>query len=171
MRSVGVDVPIWLAQTMDVNKHHIQVTTRRTKRHVEISKKERGLLFDGMVASINRTMQDQNLNHLFTHRPGLLQVLHNMRGQMIGKSSTAESYERLGAGVGQKPFMYNHTWFGGIFFPENANHSFENRDAELVVVVFLRYGTFGKDAAPLAASVANEWRDIQRRHGVYTPSP
>ena len=165
MRAVGIDCPLWLGQMVHVNKHHIQVTTRRTKRHVEISKKERSLLFDGMLASIERTMEDHHLRHLFAHHPSLLQVLYGMRGQMIGKSSTAESYERLGAGVGQKPFMYNHTWFGGIFFPETGTHSFESRDAELIVVVFLRYGTFGKDAAPLAASVANEWRVIQRRHG------
>ncbi len=171
MRSVGVDTPLWLAQTVDVNKHHIQVTTRRTKRHVEMTRKERDLVFHGMLASIERTMQDHNLSRLFAHRPSLLQVLHGMRGQMIGKSSTAESYERLGVGVGQKPVMYNHTWFGGIFFPESvkSGHPFERHDADLIVVVFLRYGTFGKDAAPLAASVANEWRVIQRRHGVCVP--
>jgi cell division protein FtsI/penicillin-binding protein 2 len=171
MRAVGVDVPIWLAQTADINKHHIQVTTRRTKRHVEMTEKERDVLFDGMLASIEHTMQDHNLPRLFAHRPSLLQALHGMKGQMIGKSSTAESYERLGAGVGQKPYMYNHTWFGGIFFPESISgrRPFDNRDAELIVVVFLRYGTFGKDAAPLAASVASEWRAIQRRRGVYMP--
>jgi cell division protein FtsI/penicillin-binding protein 2 len=167
MRSIGVDVPVWQAQAADMNKHHIQITARRTKRHVEITKKERELLFEGMLASIERTMQDHNLHRLFAHRPSLLKVLHGMQGQMIGKSSTAESYERLGAGVGQKPVMYNHTWFGGIFFPESVKgrHPFSSGDAELIVVVFLRYGTFGKDAAPLAASVANEWRVIQRRHG------
>jgi cell division protein FtsI/penicillin-binding protein 2 len=168
MRAIGFDVPVWLAQAADIYKHHIQVTTRRTKRHVDISQAERRLLFEGMCASIERTMNDHNLPKLFAHRPNLLTVLHGMRGQMIGKSSTAESYERLGLGIGQKPCMYNHTWFGGIFFPESSREArpFENQEAELVVVVFLRYGTFGKDAAPLAASVAHEWRQIQRRHGV-----
>jgi cell division protein FtsI/penicillin-binding protein 2 len=167
MHAIGITTPIWIAGATDINKHHIQVTTLRTKRHVEITRKERNLLFDGMAASIERAMQDHNMQKLFSHRQELLQNFRAMRGQMIGKSSTAESYERLGAGVGQKPYMYNHTWFGGIFFPESVSnrHPFETQDAELVVVVFLRYGTFGKDAAPLAASVAHEWKQIQRRHG------
>jgi cell division protein FtsI/penicillin-binding protein 2 len=168
MRSVGIDFPLWLCQTADMNKHHIQVTTKRLKGHVEMTKKERNLIFEGMLASIDHAMQDHNLQRLFAHRPGLLEVFYGMKGRMIAKSSTAESYERLGAGVGQKPYMYNHTWFGGIFFPDTPHGGprfFERSSADLVVVVFLRYGIFGKDAAPLAASVANEWRIIQRRHG------
>lgn len=168
MRAIGIDVPVWVAVATDIYKHHIQITAKRSKRHVEISPKERALLLEGMHLSIERTMHDHNIPRLFAHRPGLLSVLHSMEGRMVGKSSTAESYERLGLGIGQKPYMYNHTWFGGIFFPESRKNAppFESQGAELVVVVFLRYGTFGKDAAPLAASVASEWRKIQRRHGV-----
>lgn len=169
MKAVGVDVPIWLARSVDVSKHHIQVTTRRIKRHVEMTRTERNLIFEGMAASAEHAIHDGRLRQLFAHRPGLLEVLYSMRGQMVGKSSTAESYERLGAGIGQKPYMYNHTWFGGIFFPEDGKGAlpFEQADAELIVVVFLRYGSYGKDAAPLAASVAAQWRQIQRRHGAY----
>ncbi len=166
MRAIGVDTPIWLAQNTDVDKHNIQVTTRRIKRHVDMTSTERDLLFEGMQASLEHSMHDATLRRLFAHRPGLVDLLQSMRGQMIGKSSTSESYERLGVGIGQKPYMYNHTWFGGIFFPKKSvsGHPFERREAELVVVVFLRYGKYGKDAAPLAAAVANEWRAIQRRH-------
>jgi cell division protein FtsI/penicillin-binding protein 2 len=112
-------------------------------------------------------MHDPNIHRLFAHRPSLLKSLSGVDGQVLGKSSTAESYERLGLGIGQKPVMYNHTWFGGIFFPPNTHcrPPFDNVQPDLVVVVYLRYGSFGKDAAPLAASVAEAWRAIRKRHG------
>ena len=168
MSTIGIDIPIWLSHGGETSKHHIHVTTRRVKRRLSISKKEQRLLFEGMSASIERTMRDHHLQYLFSHRPGLLQSLSDMRGQMISKSSTAQSYERLGVGIGQKPCMYNHTWLGSLFFPKECKNvcPFENVQSELVVVVFLRYGTYGKDAAPLAASVAKEWREIRKRHGV-----
>ena len=167
LKAVGVDLPLWLAQDSDVSKHHIHITTRRTKRHIDLALKERSLLLEGMLASIQRTMHDSNIHRLFAHRPTLLKSLSNFDGQVLGKSSTAESYERLGLGMGQKPVMYNHTWFGGIFYPPNTHccPPFDNVQPELVVVVFLRYGAFGKDAAPLAASVAEAWRSIRKRHG------
>jgi cell division protein FtsI/penicillin-binding protein 2 len=166
MRAIGLNVPVWLSRSGEASKQHIQVTTRRVKRHVDITNRERDFLFSGMSMACDRAFQDHHLNRLFAHRPGLLQAAHEMHSFMIGKSSTAESYERLGLGLGQKPYMYNHTWFGGIFFPRNVRllHPFEATDAELVVVVFLRYGTFGKDAAPLAASVLKEWKNIRQRH-------
>jgi cell division protein FtsI/penicillin-binding protein 2 len=53
--------------------------------------------------------------------------------------------------------MYNHTSFGAVFFSEDER-------PDLVVMVFLRYGTKGREAAPLAASVAKKWREIQKKY-------
>jgi cell division protein FtsI/penicillin-binding protein 2 len=167
LRAIGVDLPLWLAQGSDVSKHHIHITARRTKRHIDLAPRERSLILEGMLSSIQRTLHDPNIHRLFAHRPSLLKSLSGFEGQVLGKSSTAESYERLGLGIGQKPVMYNHTWFGGIFYPPNTHcrPPFDGVQPDLVVVVFLRYGSFGKDAAPLAASVAETWRAIRKRHG------
>ena len=167
LAAVGVDFPLWLSQAPDVSKHHIHIPSRKAKRHIDLTIKERSLILEGMHASIQRTMHDPGIHRLFAHRPTLLKSLSSFDGQVVGKSSTAESYERLGLGIGQKPVMYNHTWFGGIFFPPNTHcrPPFDSVQPDLVVVVFLRYGSFGKDAAPLAASVAEMWRAIRKRHG------
>ena len=167
LKAIGIDLPLWLAQESEGSKQHIRITACRKKRRVDLSQKERSLILEGMLASIQRTMHDPGLHRLFAHRPYLLASLSGFEGQVVGKSSTAESYERLGLGMGQKPAVYNHTWFGGIFFPPNTrcHPPFDNISPELVVVVFLRYGAFGKDAAPLAASVAETWRAIRKRHG------
>ena len=64
--------------------------------------------------------------------------------------------------------IYNHIWFGGIVFDPNKSDvpdTFVFRDRfgkpELVVVVYLRYGAWGKDAAPLAAQVVQKWRKLK----------
>ena len=165
LQAIGIDFPLWLAEGPEASKHRIRITACRKKRHMDLASKERALILEGMLASIQRTMHDPGLHNLFSNRPTLLKALSGIEGRVLGKSSTAESYERLGLGVGQKPATYNHTWFGGIFFPSNIRPPFDTAQPELVVVVFLRYGSFGKDAAPLAASVAEVWRAIRDRHG------
>jgi cell division protein FtsI/penicillin-binding protein 2 len=36
---------------------------------------------------------------------------------------------------------------------------------EVVVVVYLRFGGFGKEGAPLAAQLVAKWREIKKRMG------
>lgn len=64
----------------------------------------------------------------------------------IGKTSTAEVIEHIGI---DKPTLHNHTWFGGI-------------TPDLVIVVYLRFGSYGKNAAPIALAVASKWHQICR---------
>ena len=35
---------------------------------------------------------------------------------------------------------------------------------ELIVVIHLRYGGYGKEAAPLAAQIVKKWREIKRKY-------
>jgi hypothetical protein len=35
---------------------------------------------------------------------------------------------------------------------------------DLVVIVFLRFGSAGKEAAPLAAKMIHKWREIQAKY-------
>ena len=35
---------------------------------------------------------------------------------------------------------------------------------ELIVVVYLRYGGYGKEAAPIAAQIVKKWREIKTLH-------
>lgn len=167
LKAIGIDTPIWLNAPSETAKQQIHITPKKIKRHLDLAKKERSIIFEGMLASFEHAIQDQHLKRFFSHRPTLLNALCTVQSEVIGKSSTAESNERLGLGIGQKPTLYNHTWFGGIFFPKGTRAAppFDTKEPELIVVVFLRYGTFGKDAAPIAASVAHEWREIRKRHG------
>ena len=68
--------------------------------------------------------------------------------------------------------IYTHVWFGSIAFQEKSKDKNqvtvllkdEFGQPELVVVVYLRYGGYGKEAAPLAAQIAKKWREIKLKH-------
>lgn len=78
--------------------------------------------------------------------------------QMIGKTSTSEVIERVSLDPTHGSMKLKHVWFGGI--------SYESDDfskPELVVVVYLRYGGWGKDAAPLAVEMVKKWRELKKR--------
>jgi len=60
----------------------------------------------------------------------------------------------------------NHIWFGSIAFNHDdvpvAVLQDQWGNPELVVVVYLRYAGYGKEAAPLAAQMIHKWRQIKR---------
>jgi cell division protein FtsI/penicillin-binding protein 2 len=165
MQAVGVGFPLWVAERAEAAKKRLFVPPRTVKRALPICVNEQNILARGMKAVGERIAADKRLRGRLKKSPELLQALDEELPHMLGKSSTAQSFERLGPNLGQKPAMYDHTWFGGVFlkdkFQPNA-HVFEK--PELTVVVFLRYGSGGKEAAPLAAAVAREWRRIQKKH-------
>lgn len=88
----------------------------------------------------------------------LMRQYISLQKQMIGKTSTAEEYYRPTLEREAKQILSTHIWFGGISFTDETL-----QDPELVVTVFLRFGDFGKEAAPLAAQVISKWREIQSK--------
>jgi cell division protein FtsI/penicillin-binding protein 2 len=154
MRRVGIEFPIWLQDKCGVH-HDVYITNKKIRSHLPMTRKEQYILFEGMRAAAEKIIDDPRVS--FIHGTELLQALHESRKWMIGKSGTAEVPARLGLGLGQPPYMYNHTSFGAVFFSEDER-------PDLVVMVFLRYGTKGREAAPLAASVAKKWREIQKKY-------
>lgn len=90
-----------------------------------------------------------------------------LKESCCSKTSTGESTERVSLERLTGTLTYNHVWFGTICYDKSQADSFIVRDArgkpELVVVVYLRFGGVGKDAAALAAQVATKWREIKKR--------
>lgn len=91
--------------------------------------------------------------------PLLMRDYLALQHQMVGKTGTAELLCNLSANPSSLPQMYKYIWFGGISF-----HDTRHEDPELVVVVFLRYGDAGKEAAPLATQIVHKWREIKKKH-------
>ncbi len=113
-------------------------------------------LLEGLKRVIKHIHQDPSgaLKRLSTHRPSQYQAFYDLRDSLIGKTSTAESQEKIGIDIGQPSIIYNHTWFGGI--------SYDKGEPDLVVIVYQRYGGYGREVAPIAAELIKKWREIKR---------
>ncbi len=129
----------------------------------------RKALLSGMRRVMEKVYRDQSrgLLEFFKLFPNTKKDFYSMRKALIGKTSTAECQERIALDLGQSRDMHNHAWYSGISFERQNAKSFVFRDEfnnpELVVVVLIRYGSYGKEAAPLACLVAKKWQTIKKR--------
>jgi cell division protein FtsI/penicillin-binding protein 2 len=129
----------------------------------------RHMILDGMNRVVEATRKGSLgiLSNMYRHYPEAISDFLEIKKDLVGKSGTAESMEFTDLDSVHGINMYNHIWFGGITFNPNENaESFTFKDEfgvpEIVVIVYLRYGSWGRDAAPVAAQVAQKWRDIKK---------
>ncbi|MEM7175545.1 MAG: penicillin-binding transpeptidase domain-containing protein [Chlamydiota bacterium] len=95
-------------------------------------------------------------------QPSCKQVYTSLQGQWVGKTATAEFTYRPTLDKESKSLLCKDLWFGAIAFEDNQSIPLEERLPEIVVIVYLRFGDYGKEAAPLAAQIIQEWRAIKR---------
>lgn len=81
-----------------------------------------------------------------------------MLSRVIGKTSTAESIVRVGLDREFGTLKMKHVWFGSVGFADA-----ELKDPEIVVIVYLRLGEFGRDAAPMAIRMIEMWEKIKQK--------
>ncbi|MBN1914265.1 MAG: hypothetical protein JW769_00010 [Parachlamydiales bacterium] len=97
-------------------------------------------------AIINKLKKDPSLKSLFL----------SLEHQLIGKTGTAEIMFSPSMLPSSSPYKYKHIWFGSI--------SFDHKKPDLVVIVYLPFGSSGKEAAPLAAQIIHRYRTIKKTH-------
>jgi cell division protein FtsI/penicillin-binding protein 2 len=126
------------------------------------------MLLEGMKRVVIRTQRDglASLSRFYRDYPEAISDYIDLKNDLVGKTSTAESVEHIDLDHENGTNMYKHVWFGGIAFNPESDKAFVVNDAfgepELVVVVYFRFGVYGKEAAPLAAQVVNKWREIKK---------
>lgn len=125
----------------------------------------RKILMDGMRRVVVKTLDDKigGLSRFYQDYPEAISDFIDLRDSLVGKTSTAESAEYIDLDRIEGTNLYTHVWFGGISFSEENPETVMYRSPELVVVVYLRSGAFGKEAAPLAAQIVKKWREIKNR--------
>ena len=164
---IGIDFPLFTEALGRSRKGAIAYTPNQTKNEVFMPQKIREILLEGMRRVVIKTKADSlgSLSKLYHNHPEAISDYLEMESQLIGKTSTSESMENLDLDLLQGTNIYTHVWFGGIYFDPENSETFLFKDAfghpEVVVVVYLRYGGFGKEAAPLAAQIAKKWKDIK----------
>lgn len=121
----------------------------------------REMILDGMRRVVIRTQEESltTLSRLYRDYPEAISDYIDLKHDLFGKTSTAESVENLDLDPLTGTNLYTHVWFGGISFSDE-----KYEEPELVVVIYLRFGGFGKEAAPMAAQMVKKWREIQEAH-------
>ncbi len=154
-------------------QHINQNTIKRHKtsphplRKIDLSPSIRNTILEGMDKSVwsGRGSIRPKLIRGFLANPLLLHDFLQLEHQIIGKTGTAEIMFKPYSYPSASAEMYTHTWFAAISFPEvpSLQTKIQFDHPELVVVVFLRFGDAGKEAAPLAAQMIRKWREIQKK--------
>lgn len=149
--------------------HHPSVVRRKIFMPPMI----RQLLLEGMHRVVRRTQEEHvgALTRFYHDYPEAMKNYIALKDELLGKTSTSEMVENVDLDLEHGTNLYNHVWFGGISFSGKSSsesaHQFTFHDPygnpELVVVVYLRFGAFGKESAPLAAQIVKKWRDIKDR--------
>ena len=134
-------------------------------------------LLKGLRAASLRTHQENltTLSRLYRRHPDAIRQFTELKDQMIGKTSTSESVENIDLDLEEGTNIYTHVWFGSIIFqnkPADKHKAVlllkdEFGQPELVVVVYLRYGGYGKEAAPLAAQIVKKWRELKSKYAMH----
>jgi cell division protein FtsI/penicillin-binding protein 2 len=170
---VGVEFPLFTSVELREQESLINSVSTEIKREIFLPSAIRNILLLSMqkVAKKNASEGMSSLNRLYHKHPEALKSYIEMKNDIIGKTSTSEALENLNLDLTHGTCMCKHVWFGGISFNSNSQTSgkaFISNDIyeepELVIVIHLRFGSFGKEAAPLAAQIVKKWRDIKNKH-------
>lgn len=174
LQLVDIDFPLFIATDAAHQKSLIKAVPTHVQHEIFLPDAVRRILLDGMCRVVARTHNESlmSLSKLYKNQPEAISDYIELKSQLLGKTSTAESIENMDLDLDKGTNIYTHVWFGGIVYEQDVLDKKENRfvfrnsfgTPELVVVVYLRYGGYGKEAGPIAAQIAHKWREIKHRH-------
>ncbi len=163
------------------NSSTVELINTHIHRHLFMPAEVKNQLIHGMCRVVVRNQRDSinSLSRLYRDASSAIRDYTDLKYEFVGKTSTSESVETIDLDPVHGTNLYTHVWFGGILYDspifEEPNQRFVFKDnkgnPELVVVTYLRYGGYGKEAAPVAAQVAKKWREIKKKQTLMNGSP
>lgn len=156
---VGIDFPLFTANLNSDSKHHVHYAETEVIREVPLPKEVQKPLFKGLEGVFNKLTAEGYwaIANRYIDYPEAPKSMKRLKGQMVGKTSSGEIMEVIGLDKDKGIQKSTHVWFGGISYEDE-----DKEKPELVVVVYLRFGKQGKDAAPIAAQLVEKWREIKK---------
>jgi len=170
---IGIDFSLFTATARNSKKNEVSTCKAEICRSIFMPQIVRSTLLDGMnrvVAKISNPNLN-SLNRMYRNYPEAIRDFLEVQSCLSGKTSTAEAMENIGLDLNLSTGMYTHIWFSGIAFEskekkETFVYNDPNGKPELVVIVYLRFGKWGKETAPLAAQVVKKWRGIKEKRKI-----
>jgi len=168
LATIGNGGALLKPQIVKLRADHLSVKESAVtlKKTLEMPPRVRTELMEGMrgvVMGEKGPVQPYRIRGLYEH-PKWIPEYKALQDQFIGKTSTAEFVHRPTLDREAQPLICKEIWFGALSFKEGENYRLDM--PELSVVVYLKFGDYGKEAAPLAALVIKKWREILERHKI-----
>ncbi|WP_068471331.1 penicillin-binding transpeptidase domain-containing protein [Candidatus Protochlamydia phocaeensis] len=171
---IGVDFPLFTAIAGKDQESLVKTVPTETRKEIFMPEIVRQIILKGLRAAALRTHQESlsSLTRLYQQHPEAIRHFTELKDQLLGKTSTSESVENIDLDLNEGASIYTHVWFGSIAFQKDQNDKNKNvfilkdefGQPELVVVVYLRFGGYGKEAAPLAAQIVKKWRELKEKY-------
>jgi cell division protein FtsI/penicillin-binding protein 2 len=164
LKQIGINFPIFTESILAKDVSSVAVNAANVRRIVFMPSSIRNQILESMQQVIHGSKGTARASQIrsFAHRPQILQDFTDLSSFMVGKTSTAELQERVDISKDGLS-MVNHIGFAAISFEDSKNKAFCFERPELVVVIYLRFGDYGKEAAPMAATIIKKWREIKKR--------
>ncbi len=166
LKNLGIPFSLFTGAEIKKTAEQVEKPPLIVRREIPLPQGLHAQLFEGM----DRCMWSSK----GSARPNVIRSLHlnrslyedysSLRHQIIGKTSTAEILYQPNANPSSKPQVVKYIWFGSASFAPEYPLKVRFEHPELVVVVFLRFGDAGKEAAPLAAQIVKKWREINTKN-------
>ena len=134
-----------------VTEGQLRACKPQTKRTLFLPDEVEGILLRGL----SRVVSGEKGTARYIRR----QFPDRIVKHLIGKTSTAQLIEKLSLDGAHKTVKGQDIWFGSIYYDPDKKMFIH---PELVVVVYLRHGKWGRLAAPLAAKVIQRWQEIKQ---------
>lgn len=130
------------------------------KEELDFPEQVRDQLIEGMRKVINGergSARPASMRAAF-HDKEALKAHRQLAPRMIGKTGTAEIMFKQSIDAETPAQMEKHVWFAGIGFKEETLQT-----PQLVIVVYTRFGSAGRQGAPITAKLFQKWQEIQAK--------
>lgn len=142
-------------------KPQITYSAQKTVDHITLPNSIQEILLEGMSRVINGekgTARSSLIRSAF-HNKQALKAYRSLQSQLVGKTGTAEIMYKQTIDAESEAQLEKHVWFSSIGFEDETLET-----PELVVIVYSRFGSAGKQGAPIAARMLEKWREIKEKH-------
>ncbi len=161
LKQIGIPFPLFTKNLARAEEGFIDFQEPIVKNTLFFPKEIREKLLEGMEQVTNGEKGTARLSLMRSahHNKEALASFRKLHPQMLGKTGTAEILYKPTIDAGTSAELEKHTQFGAVCFEDDAQ-----KNPELAVVVYLRFGSAGRQGAPIAARLIEKWREIKAAH-------
>lgn len=164
LQAVGIHFPLF-TEAIPKRTRQASIPLNPTEHTIPLTPNIRTQIFDSLHLVVNGQFGSARPNRIkaLYQNPSWMRSYLSVKNTLIGKTSTAEFRYHPTLDRESTPITCKHISFGGIAFkPQLINQRYS--EPELVVVVSLPFGDYGKEAAPIAALIVEKWRKLVAAH-------